>query len=312
MSRTRRGGETGEQLQRRPLGELRRLPLESIDVPHARIRRDLGPVEELAVSLATVGQIHPVQVYSSHGRFRLVAGERRLQAARRLGWTSIDAVVREPSEDDLMVELVENAQRKWLTDAEEADALIRLVRGMGLEVKEVAAQVGRSEAYVSKRVRVFEDPVLRQAVERRQLPVSVAEEFLGIPASTRPALVQRAIEGGWEGWRVREAIRSLSMPAPELQPRPDEWSGTPEVEAPRAELRVAVSERMPRLAQQIRALERVLRDVRPFQLTPADTKALATLLTTLLRLARAHAGPGRDGITFPALADAEPRRAQKV
>jgi hypothetical protein len=124
--------------------------------------------------------------------------------------------------------------------------------------------------------------------------------------------VQRAIEGGWEGWRVRDAIRSRALPARELQAHPADWSGTPEVEAPRAELRVAVSERMPRLAQQIRALEHVLRDVRPFQLTPADTKALAVLLQTLLRLARAHAGPGRDGITFPSLAEAEQRRPQKI
>jgi ParB/RepB/Spo0J family partition protein len=303
MSAARRG-ETGEP-QRRPLGELRRLSLEVIDIPNRRIRRELGQVEDLALSLASVGQIHPVQVYERHGRYRLVAGERRLQAARRLGWPSIDAVVREPTEDDLMVELVENAQRKWLTDAEEADALIRLVRELGFEIKEVASQVGRSEAYVSKRVRVFEDPVLRRAVEQHALPVSVAEEFLAIPAPARPAMVARAIEGGWEGWRVRDAIRSLSMPAPELQPRPDEWAGTPEVEAPRAELRVAVNERMPHLAQQIRALERVLRDVRPFQLTNADAKALAVLLQTLLRLARAYGGPGRDGITFPSMADAE-------
>ena len=97
-------------------------------------------------------------------------------------------MVREPGENDLLLELVENTQRKWLSDIEEADALIRLVREMGCEMKAVAAQAGRSEAYVSKRVRVFEDPILRQAVEQNQLPVSVAEEFLGMPAEQRPGL----------------------------------------------------------------------------------------------------------------------------
>jgi hypothetical protein len=62
---------------------------------------------------------------------------------------------------------------------------------------------------------------------------------------------------------------------------------------------------MPNLAQQIRTLDRVLRDVRPFQLTSADEKALAALMRTLLRLARAHAGPGRDGLVFPSMSDAE-------
>ena len=75
--------ETGEP-QQRPLGELRRLSLDVIDVPHRRIRRELGQVDDLALSLASVGQIHPVQVYERHGRYRLVAGERRLTAARRV------------------------------------------------------------------------------------------------------------------------------------------------------------------------------------------------------------------------------------
>src|SRR6266536_821044 len=221
--------------------ELVHLALDQIDVPRARIRRDLGPIEDLALSLDSFGLLHPVHVYASHGRYRLVAGERRLEAARKLGWDSIDAMVREPDENDLMLELVENTQRKWLSDSEEADALIRLVRGMGCEMKEVAAQAGRSEAYVSKRVRVFEDPLLRQAVELSQLPVPVA------PPRERPT----------------------------------------------------------DLTQQIRTLERALRDLRPFQLTRPDEKALADLLQTLLRLARAHAGRGRLGLIFPSIDEAE-------
>jgi ParB/RepB/Spo0J family partition protein len=297
-------GDTTEQ----PRGELRRLPLAAIDVPQVRIRRDLGHVDELAHSLASVGLLHPVHVYLSHGRYRLVAGERRLAAARLLGWPSIDAIVAEPTQNDLMLELVENTQRKWLTDAEEADALIRLVRELGCEIKEVAAQAGRSEAYVSKRVRVFEDPVLRQAVVQHQLPVSVAEEFLALPRAARSAWVARAIERGWEGWRVRSAIRSLTAPSPgdgaELHAG-NGWSGTREVESPRERLRVTVSSRHVSLSQQARALERVLRDARPFELSAADQRALASLLQTLLRLARAHAGPGRDGITFPSIEEAE-------
>src|SRR5262252_5890006 len=287
------------------MAELRRLPLDQIDVPRARIRRDLGTIEDLAVSLDSFGLLHPVHVYASHGRYRLVAGERRLEAAKKLGWTSIDAMVRDPGENDLLLELVENTQRKWLSDAEEADALIRLVREMGCEMKEVAAQAGRSEAYVSKRVRVFEDPVLREAVEHRQLPVSVAEEFLGLPASERPAWVKRAIDGGWEGWRVREAIRAAAQPvfteAPQKPAETCPGSGQQE----RLSLPAPPLERPTDLTHQIRTLERALRDLRPFQLTRPDEKALADLLHTLLRLARAHAGRGRLGLIFPSIEEAE-------
>jgi ParB/RepB/Spo0J family partition protein len=286
-----------------PRPELVRLPLDRIDVPRVRIRKDLGQIEDLALSLDSFGLLHPVHVYASHGRYRLVAGERRLEAAKKLGWSSIDAMVREPSENDLLLELVENTQRKWLSDAEEADALIRLVREMGCEMKEVAAQAGRSEAYVSKRVRVFEDPVLRRAVEAGQLPVSVAEEFLGLPALERPAWVARAIEGNWEGWRVREAIRAggQAVVAEVPEAKPSTLATCPsEQAAPRQQ-----RERPTDLTHQIRSLERSLRDLRPYQLTRPDEKALADLLQTLLRLARAHAGGGRLGVIFPSIEEAE-------
>ncbi len=277
------------------------LSIDQIDVPRARIRRDLGPIEDLALSLGSFGLLHPVHVYASHRRYRLIAGERRLEAAKKLGWSSIDAMVREPNENDLLLELVENTQRKWLSDAEEADALIRLVREMGCEMKEVAAQAGRSEAYVSKRVRVFEDPVLRKAVEESQLPVSVAEEFLGMPAPERPAWVARAIAGNWEGWRVREALRN-ALPGVE---GPGEPKANAVASCPDAAVARQVRERPTDLTQQIRSLERSLRDLRPFQLTRPDEKALADLLQTLLRLARAHAGRGKLGLTFPSIEEAE-------
>src|SRR5918911_2699393 len=175
-----------------PAADLRRIPIAQIDIPPVRIRRELGAIQDLAYSVGSVGLLHPVQVYRVRNRYRLIAGERRLQAARQLGWTEIQAMVREPSENHLLLELIENTQRKWLTDVEEADALIRLVREMGREAKEVAAQAGRSEAYVSKRIRVFEDACLREAVEREQLSVSVAEEFLALAAEEPPALGAQA------------------------------------------------------------------------------------------------------------------------
>jgi hypothetical protein len=83
-----------------------------------------------------------------------------------------------------------NAQRKLVTDAEEAEAFI-LLRDEGYVLREVAAQARRSEAYVSKRIRVFEDSRLRTAVERDQLAVSMAEEFLTVAPGDRATLVAR-------------------------------------------------------------------------------------------------------------------------
>jgi ParB/RepB/Spo0J family partition protein len=171
-----------------PAAEVRRIPIGQIDVPPGRIRRELGSVQDLAHSLGCVGLLHPVLVYCVRNRSRLIAGERRLEAARMLGCTEMDAMLRQPSPDHLLLELIENTQRKWLTDIEEADAIIRLIRELGHGGREVAAQAGRSDAYVSKRMRVFEDASLGEAVERDQLSVSVVEECLALPAADERAL----------------------------------------------------------------------------------------------------------------------------
>jgi ParB/RepB/Spo0J family partition protein len=306
-----------------------RLAVDLIDVPHLRVRQDLGPVGDLAYSIGSVGLLHPIQVYALRERYRLVAGERRLTAVRMLGWTTIDAFVRDRSDDDLLLELVENTQRKWLTDSEEADALVRLVREEHYELKEVAAQAGRSEAYVSKRIRVFEDPPLRGAIESGRLSVSAAEELLALQPAQRAELLAEAVAGGWEGMRVREAVRALTHP---------ETSGAGVVVTPAAmdesvfegtfreldadELSAALigqaaeatgehtSSDMARptdLSRQIQALSRTLRNLRASSLTPREERALAVLLDALLALARAHTG-SRDrtgGPVFPSLEEAE-------
>jgi ParB family transcriptional regulator, chromosome partitioning protein len=317
-----------------PGPELRRIRLAQIDVPPVRIRRELGAVEDLAYSVGSIGLLHPVHVYRVRTRYRLISGERRLEAARLLGWTEIEAMVREPSDNHLLLELVENTQRKWLTDIEEADALIRLVREMGHEAKEVAAQSGRSEPYVSKRIRVFEDRWLRQAVEQDQLSVSVAEEFLALPPEAREPLVAEAIDGGWDGRRARETVRArLQLPPPAAggsnAPTPatlaelafidatfgeaDAADAGLEPEVPNASSRgrerVARSGRPNELSQSIRGLTRILRAVRAVDLNAGDERALAELLQTLLRLARAHARKAQ-GIVFPSLEEAE-RKARR-
>jgi ParB/RepB/Spo0J family partition protein len=311
-----------------PTAELRRIAIAQIDIPPVRIRRELGSIQELAYSVGSVGLLHPVQVYRIRNRYRLIAGERRLQAARMLGWTEIDAMVHEASGNHLLLELIENTQRKWLTDVEEADAMIRLVRELGCEAKEVAAQAGRSEAYVSKRIRVFEDACLRDAVEREQLSVSVAEEFLALPPEKRPVLAAQAVSEGWDGRRAREAARA------ELEPPSGPTAAQPTIDDPApGETVLKLLERNvdqasagnqqdrdasspqptlrpSNLVQQVEALNAVLTEVRPYELTPADERALARLLQTLLGLARAHAGPGRSGMIFPSMEEAE-RRARR-
>jgi ParB family transcriptional regulator, chromosome partitioning protein len=121
----------------------------------------------------------PVVVRGVDGIYELIAGHRRVAAARQLGWADIAAVVRDENEDRAyLLTLTENLQREDLTPKEEAAALEVLVRERGWTTRQVGEKIKRSHAYVSRRLRVFEDPVLAPLVLERKLLVSTAEKLL--------------------------------------------------------------------------------------------------------------------------------------
>jgi ParB family chromosome partitioning protein len=102
------------------------VPLESI-VAKRRIRRELGDIDGLMESLRKHGQLSAILISR---RYELVAGFRRLEAARRLGWRTINAefVDSESDADNLELEIEENVQRRNLSADELADGFARLKR----------------------------------------------------------------------------------------------------------------------------------------------------------------------------------------
>lgn len=91
-----------------------------------RVRRDLGDLEALKESLRLYGLLNPITLNS---KYELIAGERRLEAAKSLGWERINAIVLDNNVDkirQLEIELEENNQRKEFTDEELLDGYKRL------------------------------------------------------------------------------------------------------------------------------------------------------------------------------------------
>lgn len=110
----------------RRLGSITEVDIEKV-VIRRRVRHNLGDVTALAESLRKHGLLNPIVVT---GENELIAGHRRLEAARKLGWARIPArVIAEEDEADLVeMEIDENTQRKDLTSDELAEAYIRLDR----------------------------------------------------------------------------------------------------------------------------------------------------------------------------------------
>ena len=127
--------------------------------PHQpRARFDDEELAELAASIVEHGVIQPVVVRTSpDGGYELIAGERRVRAARQAGLLSVPAVVRDSSDEGVLeLALVENIQRTDLNAIEEAAAYRELIDRFGLTHEEVAQRVGKSRVAISNALRLLD------------------------------------------------------------------------------------------------------------------------------------------------------------
>jgi ParB family chromosome partitioning protein len=242
---------------------VRQIAIKDIELSGSNPRRTLGDVDQLAASIRTYGLLQPVVVRKKGKKYELIAGHRRVAAVQSIDWSEVPAIVREESaERAYLLTLVENLQRDDLTPREEAEALAELVRARNWSTHQVADAINRSQAYVSKRLRVFDDELLRPAVLEHQLTVSAAEELLAVRPERRPVILEQAITQRWDQAMVRAAVREeLGMAAP--------------------------GRSAPRLRTQVENLRKLLRSVRPAELSDADRRALERLFMDLATVARA-------------------------
>ena len=172
------------------------LPIERIsrNRHQPRERFDAEPLAELAESIRTHGVIQPIVVRATVSGYELIAGERRLRAARLAGLTTIPAVVRNADESDqLQVALIENLQRTDLGPMEEAHAYRELTHRFGLSQEEVARRVGKSRVAITNALRLLElDADVQAALRDGRITEGHGRALASLPdaAAQRAALEQ--------------------------------------------------------------------------------------------------------------------------
>ena len=143
---------------------------------------------ELESSIKASGLLQPIVVRRRPaGGWELVAGERRLRATTRIGWTEIPAVVRDFDDRAMLtLALVENLQRADLNPLEEAEGYERLIDEFGLTQQQVADAVGKDRTSITNLLRVLTLPVaIRQFVERGDISAGHARALLPIKDERR-------------------------------------------------------------------------------------------------------------------------------
>ncbi|HEY8021067.1 MAG TPA: ParB/RepB/Spo0J family partition protein [Thermoanaerobaculia bacterium] len=179
-----------------------------------RTQFDEAKLGELAESIRTQGIVQPLVVTSEgDGTYSIVAGERRLRAARLAGLEEVPVVVREVADDRERLELalVENLQRSDLDPIEEAEAYQGLQKDFGLSLEEVAARVGRSRPTISNTLRLLKLPVeVRDLLRDGRITAGQARPLLALDSAERQ--VELARQAVAKGLSAREMERLTAAP----------------------------------------------------------------------------------------------------
>jgi ParB family transcriptional regulator, chromosome partitioning protein len=199
--------------------EIRTLALAAI-VPNPlqpRTHFTEAELAELAASIRANGLLQPLVVRPSPGRidrWELIAGERRFRAVTSLGWSEVPVVVRDCSDETLLVlALVENLQREALSALEEAEGYVALTEQFGMNHSEIAEAVGKDRSTVANLVRLLNLPAaVRRLLQERAITPGHARALLAVEDSGKAGELAR--QAAKEGWSVRETERRAGATRP--------------------------------------------------------------------------------------------------
>ena len=139
-------------------------------------------MEDLIESIKTHGILQPLIVTEEGGKYQLIAGERRLKAARLAGLEKVPIIVRSAKNiEKLELALIENVQRQNLNPIEEAVAYKKLIDEFNLTQEEVGKRVGKKRATVANSLRMLDLPqVIKEGLVSRQISSGLAKVILSV------------------------------------------------------------------------------------------------------------------------------------
>jgi ParB family transcriptional regulator, chromosome partitioning protein len=207
---------TGGGLASSDDGALKSIPIAQIARNPFQPRTEFTPSElsELEESLKASGLLQPITVRRRPGKdgFELIAGERRLRAATRLGWKVIPAIIKDIDDRTLLtLALVENLQRSNLNPIEEGEGYLRLTKEFGMTQQDIADTVGKDRTTVANMLRILQLPdAVRTHLRHGRLSIGHAKVLLGLDEPARIGeLAEEIVRDGLTVRSLEHRLRSL-------------------------------------------------------------------------------------------------------
>lgn len=208
-------------MKTRPPSEL---PISSITPNRFQPRTEVPPeaLQSLADSIKLHGVMEPILVRpATGGKYELVAGQRRLLAAKMVGLKSIPAVIQEMSDEQVLVlSLVENLQREDLNPADEARAFQMLSSRFGLTHEAIGEAVSKGRTYITNSLRLLmlEKPAL-DALASGRITRGQALALLACPQPSRMAALKQVLSKGMTVRQIEELAKTA--PKPHVKAKPE-------------------------------------------------------------------------------------------
>ncbi|MBI2773960.1 MAG: ParB/RepB/Spo0J family partition protein [Chloroflexi bacterium] len=224
-----------------PVAGIGEVPLERV-TPNPQQPRTSFPAEELeqlATSIRRHGVLQPIVVSRKGDGFELVAGHRRVLAARMAGRTTIPAVIRDDVTDRLELALIENVQRADLNALDEARAYKLLMETYGLTQQQVGERVGRSQPAVANTLRSLEAAqILQDALTEGKISAGHLRALLPLTVSEGIAALGNVIAREMSVRETEALVRRIKRKGTKAAPR--DRVGDADLRARVAELRAVL------------------------------------------------------------------------
>ncbi len=196
-----------------------------------RTHWDEAEIASLAASIREVGILQPIVVRKATSGYELVAGERRLRAAKVAGLATVPVVLRETDDADLLREaLIENIHREDLGPIELAEAFRQLLEELGLKQEELADRVGVSRSHIANTIRLLQLPLdTQQLLTDGKIQAGHARALLSLgDAEAQNALALRVAAEDLSVRETEELVRRyVEGPPMASETKPKETSKTP-------------------------------------------------------------------------------------
>ena len=193
-----------------------------------RTKYEQSKIEELKASIREKGILQPLLIRKKDRDYEVIAGERRLKAARALGLEKVPVIIRNVSDDEAFVlALVENIQREELTAIEEAQAFRRLIDDFHFSQEEIAASVGKDRSTISNTLRLLRLPEdIQQSVLDGELSKGHARALVGVErAGLQRELFERVLDKGLSVRELENLIKAGKRPSSADKPSREKSRG---------------------------------------------------------------------------------------